>query len=137
MGRRAAIHPTHRHAAQAGLIGAILILAGIGSARAAGFDCAKAAAPDERAICASRSLSESDVEMSALWFSYSRLPFLMGANGQRRDEQLAFLTSRASCGADLACLRALYAARIAALKAALARDLKSAGPECEPPPAAR
>jgi uncharacterized protein len=118
-------------------IGAILILAAVGSASAASFDCAKSRTPDERAICASRSLSERDVEMSALWFSYSRLPFLMGANGQRRDEQQAFLRSRAACGRDLICLQALYASRIAALKAELVRGLKSSGPECEPPASAQ
>ena len=120
-------------AAAPAAIVAILILAAVGSASAASFDCAMAKAPDERAVCASRSLSERDVEMSALWFSYSRLPLLMGANGQRRDEQQTFLRSRAACGRDLICLRALYASRIAALKAELVRGLKSAGPECEPP----
>jgi uncharacterized protein len=54
--------------------------------------------------------------MSALWFSYSRVPMLMGGNGARRDEAEAFLTARSACGADVACLRPLYQARIRTLK---------------------
>lgn len=85
-------------------------------AQAASFDCAKARAPDEMAICGNSGLSELDTEMSALWFSYSRVPMLMGGNGARRDEAEAFLTARSACGADVACLRPLYQARIRTLK---------------------
>ncbi|MDF2115728.1 hypothetical protein PY365_09115 [Roseiarcaceae bacterium H3SJ34-1] len=86
------------------------------TARAAGFDCAKARASDEIAICGNSGLSELDTEMSALWYSYSRVPMAMGSNGSRRDEAEAFLTARGACGADVACLRPLYQARIRALK---------------------
>ncbi len=104
------------------------VLVGIAPARSASFDCAKAQAPDERAICANRNLSERDVEMSALWFSYSRIPLLMGANADRRDGQAAFLRARTACGGDLSCLEKLYAARIATLKTDITSALKAVPP---------
>ena len=61
-------------------------------------------------------LSALDSEMGGLWFAYSRFPFLMGANGVRHDEARQFLDDRAACAADVACLRQLYDARIAALQ---------------------
>ena len=85
-------------------------------AAAASFNCAKAAAPDEIAVCADPGLSELDSEMGALWFAYSQVPMLMGMNGNRQDEARAFLAGRAACGANAACLRQAYVARIGALK---------------------
>lgn len=106
-------------------------LAGIGlaaPAHAASFDCGKAQAPDERAICADPALSTLDSEMGGLWFAYSRLPMLMGGNGNRHDEARAFLASRAACGADVACLTALYQSRIAALKQQITAYIKAMPP---------
>ncbi len=99
----------------------LLALAGLAAgggdrAGAASFDCTKARAPDEIAVCASPKLSELDTELGALWFTYSRLPMLMGASGNRRDEARAFLAARAACGSDSACLTRAYGARIKALK---------------------
>lgn len=85
-------------------------------AAAASFDCAKARAPDEIAICANPDVSALDSEMGGLWFAYSQMPFLMGMNGNRQDEAHAFLETRAACGADVSCLRGAYATRIATLK---------------------
>jgi len=84
-------------------------------ARAAGFDCARATKADEIAICRTPSLSALDSEMSGLWYAYSRVPMLMGGNGNRGDEARAFLARRAACGANIACLAAAYRARIEAL----------------------
>lgn len=98
-------------------------------ARAASFDCAKAQAPDERAVCADPALSALDSEMGGLWFAYSRIPLLMGANGVRQDDAHAFLAARATCGADKACLTALYRQRIATLKGQIADFLKSVPPQ--------
>ncbi len=101
----------------------ILTLAGAGyaplsamPASAASFDCTKAARPEEKAICADRVLSELDTEMGALWFAFSRVPMAMGSNGARRDDAEQFLAARAKCGANVACLRPLYRARITTLK---------------------
>ena len=93
-----------------------LALAGLpAAAGAASFDCAKAAAPDEIAICASRALDDADVEMATRYDMLLQL-LAMGAAGDLRDSQRAFLKSRAACGSDEACLTKAYSDRIAALK---------------------
>lgn len=93
------------------------ILASTLGARAASFDCNKVRSPDETAVCKNADLSELDTEMSALWFTYRQLPFLMGMSGMRRDDAGAFLQKRAACGPRVPCLRDLYAARIKVLRA--------------------
>ena len=98
--------------AAAGIAGFLLVPA---PARAAGFDCARATKADEIAICRTPSLSALDSEMSGLWYAYSRVPMLMGGNGDRGDEARAFLARRRACGANIACLTAAYRARIEAL----------------------
>jgi uncharacterized protein len=85
-------------------------------AQAASFDCAEARAPDEIAICANPQLSALDSEMGGLWYAYSRVPMLMGSNGNRQDAAQAFLATRRQCGGDVACLTRAYTARNAALK---------------------
>ncbi|MBN9023002.1 MAG: hypothetical protein J0H08_13090 [Rhizobiales bacterium] len=93
-------------------------------AGAASFDCAKAAAPDEIAICDNPALSALDSEMGGLWFAYSQIPFLMGMSGNRQDEARAFLETRAACGANVSCLTGAYTQRIATLKADLTDGMK-------------
>jgi uncharacterized protein len=44
-------------------------LAAAAPAEAASFNCAKAVAPDEVAICSNPELSERDTERAALWFA--------------------------------------------------------------------
>lgn len=88
-------------------------------AHAASFDCRKAQHPDEKAVCASRTLSELDVQMAALFGVRMQLPMAMGARGAAQDEQMRFLTDRAACGAKASCLANAYQSRIAALKATL------------------
>ena len=82
------------------------------NAEAASFNCAKAATPDEKAICKSRSLSELDVRMATLYGVRMKLPMLMGARGAAQDEQRTFLMNRGYCGADAACIGAAYQQRI-------------------------
>lgn len=91
--------------------------------RAASFDCAKASKPDERAICGTPDLSALDSEMGGLWFAFSKVPMLMGSNGARMDDAQAFLQQRGQCGNNLACLRPLYHARIAALKSGISQAM--------------
>src|ERR1051325_474595 len=81
-------------------------------AQAASFDCARARAADEMAICRTPALSALDSEMGGLWYAYVRVPMLMGGNGARRDEAQAFFPRRAACGRNVACLTAAYRARI-------------------------
>lgn len=114
---------------RAALLAAALAGLGLASpAHAASFDCGKAQAPDEWAVCADPALSALDSEMGGLWFAYGRFPMLMGANGNRHDEARAFLTSRAACGANATCLTALYQARIAALKQQITAYIKTMPP---------
>lgn len=100
------------------LTGAVLALAAAFAAptQAASFDCAKASAPDEVAVCANPGLSALDSEMGGLWYAYSRAPMLMGSSGNRRDAAQALLADRRQCAADIACLHRVYLARIRALR---------------------
>jgi len=99
-----------------------------GEAGAAGFDCSKASAPDEKAVCASPQLSALDSEMTGLWYAYSRVPMLMGSSGNRQDEADAFLARRRQCGSDAACINAAYIARIAALQGEITTSMNAMAP---------
>ena len=92
---------------------------GGGAAEAASFNCAKASAPDEYAICANPSLSNMDTEMATLFRVRMEIPMLMGAKGAAQDEQRAWLQTRTACGASVACLGAAYKARINQLDATI------------------
>jgi uncharacterized protein len=85
-------------------------------AQAASFDCDKAAAPDEKAICADRSLNDQDVRM-AVYLEVLGALQLMGANGAMRDDQREWLQRRRNCGTARQCLAALYKDRIEKLQA--------------------
>lgn len=98
---------------------ALVVMAIATQADAASFDCNRAQMPDEKAVCRNPGLSELDTQMAALWYSYKRFPFLMGASGVRRDDAQQFLADRRQCGANVACLRRVYQARIKALKAGI------------------
>jgi uncharacterized protein len=106
----------------------------IAPARAASFDCRRAKAADEVAICSHPTLSALDSEMSGLWYAYSRVPMLMGENGNRHDEADAFLSKRKACGADAACLGTLYRARIKTLRGQLAAFMQRVEQEEQSPP---
>jgi uncharacterized protein len=82
------------------------------AANAASFDCAKAAAPDEYAICANPNLSNLDVQMATLYGVRMSIPMLMGARGAAQDEQRTWLASRSACSANVTCLQSAYATRI-------------------------
>ena len=89
------------------------------TADAASYNCAKAAKPDEIAICKSRGLSELDVRMATLYGVRMKVPMLMGSRGAAGDEQVEFLARRASCGANAACIGAAYQQRIDVLNQAI------------------
>jgi uncharacterized protein len=93
----------------------ILLLLAWQPSEAASFDCSKAEAPDEKAICADHQLNDGDVEMAVL---YTQLkPLLgMGARGDMEDEQAAWLKRRAGCGADKTCLMKAYDERVQQLR---------------------
>ncbi|PHM44761.1 periplasmic protein [Xenorhabdus mauleonii] len=78
---------------------------------AASFDCAKAKAPDEKAICANKKLNDLDVEMSVK-YNFLRGLFAMGVSGEMYDNQTAWLKQRQKCKGDTACLMQSYHQRI-------------------------
>jgi uncharacterized protein len=104
----------------------LIVALSSGSALAASFDCSRARLPDEKAVCASRRLSEMDVEMSVRFQMLTGL-VAMGTRGDMGEEQQTWLKSRHACGASHACLLALYQQRIDRLKEQYAQ-LKSRGP---------
>ena len=103
-------------------IAALAILVSIGTgfplrATAASFDCDKPdLAADETAICTNRDLNDMDVKMVTTFELITGL-LPMGNRGVVQDEQVAWLSKRQACNADLACLRASYTERLAQLKA--------------------
>ncbi|MBL8594997.1 MAG: hypothetical protein JNK01_20090, partial [Devosia sp.] len=102
-----------------GLMGMVLMLLVAAPGQAASFDCSKAAAADEVAVCRDGVTSALDSEMAGLFYAYDKVPMFMGANGARHDDAEAFLADRSKCGADITCLRKAYTDRIAALKTQL------------------
>ena len=99
-------------------VAAIVVIAAAAAtpATAASFNCGKARAPDEKAICASRTLSDLDVEMATLFRVRMEIPMLMGARGDAGDQQVSWLAKRATCGANVACLTQAYRQRITEIK---------------------
>lgn len=108
------------------LVGAGLWLAA-DSAYAASFDCAKARAPDEKAVCANRTLNDLDVTMGEL-FSLDKRLLPMGGRDALIGEQQAFLKSRKACGAKVGCLTELYQKRVAALRNIIETRVMTQGP---------
>lgn len=81
-------------------------------AQAASFDCdAKELKPDEKAICDNRALNDADVKMATTFELLSGL-LAMGSRGTLQDEQTAWLKKRQECGADAACIKAVYDERL-------------------------
>jgi hypothetical protein len=55
----------------------------------ASFNCIKARQPDEKAICASRILSDLDVQMATLYGVRMQIPMLMGERGAAMADTVA------------------------------------------------
>ena len=107
---------------------AFLVLAAIATtAQAASFDCARARAPDEKAVCASRALNDADVKMATLYSLDLRF-VPMGGRDHLHDDQRAFLAARKACTANRACISRLYDRRIAALQAVIDTRVYPHGP---------
>lgn len=111
------------------LVVPVMLVMGVlaaGPAAAASFDCSTARAADEKAVCASCDLQQLDVKMSTLYGVITKL-VAMGQRGDIQDAQRAWLSRRALCGADGACLKQVYTTRIQELEAGLAA-IYSRGP---------
>lgn len=110
----------------------ILILAGFalvlstGGASAASFPCSAASTASEKTICANLALNDQDVRMS-VYYDLAQALVAMGERDQIKSDQTAWLAQRQACGANVACIAALYASRITALQAYTARAV-AAGP---------
>jgi uncharacterized protein YecT (DUF1311 family) len=102
-----------------GLLAAIFVLC-FGSAFAASFDCTKARAEDEKAICLNAELSRLDDELSAA-FKATIEPFKVWKERATpfRKNQTEWVKDRAGCGATQICLVNAYKKRIAWLKQGL------------------
>lgn len=94
---------------------------------AASFDCDKARAADEKAICANRSLNDQDVSM-ALLYDLNRHFLAMGGRDALMDAQAAWLRQRHGCGAKVGCLSDLYAQRIKVLRGFIDERVATKGP---------
>lgn len=100
---------------------------GAGAASAASFDCNKARAPDEKAICADRALNDQDVRMAEL-YDIVRHVVPMGTRGAIMDDQGAWLRQRHTCGAGRACIARAYVTRIGQLNQVLETRVYPNGP---------
>lgn len=91
------------------IVGLFLSLSAIPT-HAASFNCARADAPDERAICADAGLSLQDEKLGGLYTTLGKL-----MEGRKRGElaagQYAWLQERAQCKDDTACLVSAYGQR--------------------------
>ncbi len=101
-----------------------IALAGATPALAASFNCAQAKTADEKAICASPTLSDLDVKMATLYGVRMEIPMLMGARGAAQDEQRAWLAQRGTCGGNVACLVQSYQQRISELNQTIASAMQ-------------
>ena len=89
---------------------------GSGAARAASFDCARAASPTEIAICSDPALSGLDGQLGTAYAQRLALDPAL------RQIQRAWLRARdAGCGRDRACLRRFMTAQLAWLRGGSAR----------------
>ncbi len=93
----------------AGLLRAVALGSALISAPswAASFDCAKAATPDEKAVCANAKLSDLDGLMGRA-YTAARAKADPGDRGKVLSDAHAFLSQRHGCGSDAACLTSAY-----------------------------
>lgn len=110
----------------AAALGCALLIA-TQTVQAASFDCAKARAADEKAVCAHRPLNDLDVTMGEL-FSLDKRLLPMGGRDALIGEQQGFLKSRKACGAKVDCLTELYQKRVVALRNIIETRVMAQGP---------
>lgn len=99
---------------------ALLLAAAATPAAAASFDCGKARAADERAICANRALNDQDVRVDQL-YGITRHLVPMGGRDVIIGDQRAWLKRRHACGANQACLARSYDRRLLELNQVMER----------------
>jgi len=103
---------------------AILLCA---SAFAASFDCIKASTPFEKAICSNPNISALDDRMME---AYKNARNASQNPDQLKTEQVDWIKSARTCGADAACIESSYKSRLAALGASISSSsIKPSGPQ--------
>lgn len=108
------------------LCAVVLLLAGAlpaGAVPGGSIVCRRNTAPDEKAICADKSLVQLDYRMTRL-YKRAAVAAGMGSRGDIKDGQAKWLETRHACKDDAGCLRDVYEARIARLTTMLA-ELKA------------
>ncbi|MEM8688963.1 MAG: lysozyme inhibitor LprI family protein [Pseudomonadota bacterium] len=100
--------------ASAAAILAVMLATMAVAQEAPSFDCKKASAPDEKAICENFTVAWLDRQLDR-----ARKDALARADGQTsgalRADQSAWLASRRDCGSDVPCLTERYVLRLTAL----------------------
>jgi uncharacterized protein len=94
---------------------------------AASFDCGKAKAPDEMAICKNVSLNDQDVTL-ALLYDLNKHFMAMGGRGSLMDGQAEWLKQRHTCGSKVSCLSDAYTQRIGMLRRFIDERVMTKGP---------
>ncbi|EJW09907.1 bacteria like putative lipoprotein [Rhodovulum sp. PH10] len=109
------------------VLGTLFALAGpAGAAQYAPIDCKKAETPADRTVCGNYAPGQDEARMATLYGIATSL-VAMGQRGDIEDAQRAFIRDREACGADVACLKRVYATRIGQLDEVIA-DIASRGP---------
>ncbi|MDZ3826861.1 MULTISPECIES: lysozyme inhibitor LprI family protein [Pseudomonas] len=97
------------------------------ASHAASFDCERASAADEKAVCANRALNDMDVSM-ALLYKLDRRFLPMGGRDALIGQQHAWLKKRSQCAADVKCLTDIYQQRIQVLQQIIDTRVVTQGP---------
>ena len=79
------------------------------------MNCAKAKSASEKTVCKDYGLGQLEARMATLYAVATSL-VAMGQRGDMQGAQRDFLQERDNCGADAACIRKKYDARIADLQ---------------------
>lgn len=116
----------HQKTLFAALLGVAVLMIGEAS-HAASFDCDKAKAPDEKAVCANRTLNDLDVSM-ALLYKLDRRFLPMGGRDALIGQQQTWLKKRSQCAADVTCLTDIYQQRIQVLQQIIDTRVVTQGP---------
>jgi uncharacterized protein len=98
-------------------LAAAMLLApgGAGAADYAPMNCAEAKSAAEKTVCKDYGLGQLEARMATLYAVATSL-VAMGQRGDMQGAQRDFLQERENCGADAACIRKKYDARIADLQ---------------------
>jgi uncharacterized protein len=105
---------------------ALLAPGGAGAADYAPMNCAKAKSAAEKTVCKDYGLGQLEARMATLYAVATSL-VAMGQRGDMQGAQRDFLQERENCGADAACIRKKYDARIADLQRTI-DQIASRGP---------